>query len=52
MKAKELIEFITRNITVGERTCDTVKSGDTQKEIRKVAITMLPTAKMLTEAIE
>ena len=52
MKAKELIEFITRNITVGERTCDTVKSGDTQKEIRKVAVTMLPTAKMLTEAIE
>lgn len=51
MNAKELIEFITKDITVGERTCDTVKAGNTQKEIHKVAITMLPTAKMLTEAI-
>lgn len=52
MTSKDIIEYITNGITVSEKTCDTVKSGDICKEVKKVAISMVPTAKVLTEATE
>lgn len=34
------------------RTCDTCKAGDPQKEVQKVAVTMLPTPSVLQKATE
>ncbi len=50
MKAIELIEEIQSNAAAPEITCDTVKAGDENKEIGKVAITMFPTVKVIKEA--
>ena len=43
MKAFELINELNKGGTAGEITCDTVKSGCTDKELRKVAVTMFAT---------
>ncbi len=49
MKAKELISLITEGITVKENTCDTVKTGDPEREVKRVAITMFPSVKVLED---
>ena len=43
MKAKELIEEINKNGFADEITCDTVKSGNPEKELKKVGVTMFAT---------
>jgi len=44
MKAIELIEELkSGGFTPHDRTCDTVKAGDTEKELKKVAISMFAT---------
>ena len=50
MKAIELIEEIQSRAAAPCPTCDTVKSGDPNKEIKKVGITMFPTVKVIKEA--
>lgn len=52
MKAKELIEEINTNGYASENTCDTVKAGDPEKEIRKVGITMFATVDTVRAAKE
>ncbi|MBQ8163279.1 MAG: Nif3-like dinuclear metal center hexameric protein [Clostridia bacterium] len=43
MKAKELIEELNIGGFAPEITCDTVKSGDPETELKKVAVTMFAT---------
>ena len=44
MKATEIIEYLKAGAyPVSENTCDTVKNGDPQKEVCRVAVTMVPT---------
>lgn len=50
MKAIELIEEIRKSGKAPEITCDTVKSGNTEKELRKVAVSMFATVKVIKEA--
>ena len=52
MKAIELIEEINKNGYAGENTCDTVKAGDAQKEIKKVGVTMFATVETVRRAME
>ncbi len=50
MKAKELFASICEGIDMKrEPTCDTIKAGDPEKEIHKVAFTMFPTVKTFKE---
>lgn len=50
MKAIELIEEIRKSGKAPEITCDTVKSGDPEKELSKVAVSMFATVKVIKEA--
>ena len=43
MKAYELIAKLNEGATTPEITCDTVKAGDVEKEIKKVAVSMFAT---------
>lgn len=52
MKAKELIKEIRSRAAAPEITCDTIKSGDENKEIHKVAVAMFPTIKLIKEVSE
>lgn len=52
MKAIELIEEINKNGYAGENTCDTLKAGDAQKEIKKVGVTMFATVETVRSAME
>jgi len=52
MKAKELIDELKKGAYVRENTGDTVKAGDVEKEIKKVAFTMFPTMDVLRKAKE
>lgn len=52
MKAKDLIRELESKATVDPKTIDTVKAGDTSKEIKKVGVTMFPTVEVLRAAIE
>lgn len=50
MKAKEFFKILTDGATFGDgRTCDTLKAGDEEKEIRKVAFTMFATVDIIKE---
>ena len=40
MTIKNLIDDLERNITVSENTVDTVKAGDAEREVKKVAVAM------------
>ena len=50
MKAIDLINELCKQGPAPEVTCDTVKAGDPEKEIQKVAVTMFPTIKTIREA--
>ena len=52
MKAIEIIDELCALGPAPEVTCDTVKAGDAQKEIKKVAVTMFPNIKTVREATE
>jgi len=52
MKAKDLIQELESKATVSEKTCDTVKAGDIEKELKKVAVAMFPTIDVLKAVIE
>lgn len=49
MKAIELIKEIQSRAEAPKITCDTVKSGNENKEIQKVAVAMFPTIKLIKE---
>jgi hypothetical protein len=50
MKAKEIIDELCALGPAPEVTCDTVKSGDPERELRRVAVTMFPRIETLREA--
>ena len=50
MKANEIIERITKGADKPEITCDTVKAGDTNKEIKRVALSMFATVEVVKKA--
>ena len=52
MKAKELIEEINTNGYASENTCDTVKAGNAEKELKKVGVTMFATVDTVRAAME
>ena len=52
MKIRELIEEIDRIAEVGANTVDTVKCGDTERELKKLAVTMFPTVEVIKKAAE
>ena len=52
MKAIEIINYVNGTIQVSETSCDKLIAGDTQKEIRRVGITMFPTVNVLKAAAE
>ena len=52
MKAIDLIKEICMLGEAPDVTCDTVKSGDSEKKIKKVAVTMFPTIKTIRMATE
>ena len=52
MKAYELIDKINEGAyEINGETCDTIKSGDPQKEIKKVGVTMFATVDVIREAM-
>ncbi len=52
MKAADIIKELGTYGAAPEGTCDTVKAGNPEKEIKKVAVTMFPTIKAIRMAIE
>lgn len=52
MKAHELFEEIIKGGQAGEITCDTLKAGDPNKELKKVAVTMFATVETVKRARE
>ena len=52
MKAYELIEEINKGGTTPKVTCDTVKSGDAEVELSRVAISMFATVDVVRRASE
>ena len=52
MKAIDVINDLCSLGPAPEVTCDTIKAGNPEKEIKKVAVTMFPTIKTIREAIE
>lgn len=50
MKASDIIKDLCSQGPAPEVTCDTVKAGNAEKEIKRVAVTMFPTVKALREA--
>lgn len=49
MLAKELITKLIAGATTPERTCDTIKAGDENRELHKVAVTMFATVDLIKE---
>ena len=52
MKAIELIEALKKGGHAEAKTCDTVKSGDPEKELKKVGVTMFATVDTVKRAKE
>lgn len=52
MKVKELIEELQRVAPTPEKTCDTVKAGDPEKELCRVAVSMFATVEVIRAAKE
>ena len=52
MKIRELIEEIDRVAEVGANTVDTVKCGDTERELKRLAVTMFPSVEVIRKAAE
>ena len=52
MKAKELFYELIRDAKIPEVTCDTLKAGDPDKEIKKVGVTMFATVAVIKAAAE
>ena len=52
MKAKELILELIQGAFCPEVTCDTIKSGDGERELKKVAFTMFATIETVKKAKE
>ena len=52
MIAKELINALNEGSPTPEKTCDTIKYGDEQKELKRVAICMIGTADVIRAAHE
>ena len=52
MLAKELIAKLIEGATTPERTCDTIKAGDENCELHKVAVTMIGTIDTIKAAAE
>lgn len=52
MKATDIINYLKDGAYAVEKTCDTVKHGDPQKEIHRLAIAMVPTVDVLKAAQE
>ena len=52
MKASELINELIDGAITPERTCDTVKAGDAEKEIKKVAVSMFATVDIIRQVTE
>lgn len=52
MKAIELINELKMGGTVGAQTVDTVKAGDAEKQLKKVAVTMFGTVEVIKKAKE
>ncbi len=50
MKAQELFEEIIKGGQAGKITCDTLKAGDPDKELKKVAVTMFATVDTVKKA--
>lgn len=50
MKANEIIEKITEGAFKPPVTCDTVKAGDPERDVKKLAFSMFPTPDVLREA--
>ncbi|MBQ7789600.1 MAG: Nif3-like dinuclear metal center hexameric protein [Clostridia bacterium] len=52
MKAKELIEELIYGAYKREPTCDTIKAGDPEKELKRVMVTMFATVDVVRQAKE
>lgn len=52
MKAHELFEEIIKGGQADKITCDTLKAGDPNKELKKVAVTMFATVEVVKKAKE
>lgn len=52
MKIREFIEEIDRIAEVGENTVDTVKCGDVDKELKRLAVTMFPSVEVIKKAAQ
>lgn len=52
MKAHELFEEIIKGGQADKITCDTLKAGDPDKELKKVAVTMFATVEVVKKAKE
>lgn len=52
MTAREIIEIIAKSSPVEGRTCDTFKSGNPDKEVKKVAVSMFATVDIIRKAKE
>lgn len=50
MLAKELIDALKAGTPTPEKTCDTIKHGDEEKEIKRVAVCMIGTADVIRSA--
>lgn len=51
MKAREFFEILKDGSVHSGRTCDVVKAGDEEKEVKKIAITMMATVDVIRRAI-
>ena len=52
MIANELIMALNSGSPTPEKTCDTVKCGDAQREIKRVAVSMIGTAEVIRKVHE
>ena len=54
MKAQEIMEVLYSMETTANysHTCDTLKAGDPEKEVKKVAVTMFGTPDLIEEALK
>ena len=52
MTAKQLIEELMHGGITPENTCDTVKAGDPEKQLRRVAVSMFATVEVIQAARE
>ena len=52
MKAIELINELKAGGSASERTCDTIKAGDAEKEVKTVGVSMFGTVEVIRQAKE